>query len=251
MAQPTLTGPVHIADDVEQLYDDLGAALLGAAQQAVEQRGVFHLALSGGSTPEKFYMRLVMEPVYRALPWQKTHLWMVDERRVPFDDDRSNWKMIQETLVDHLPMRRGQKHPMQVMEDDPAGLYEKELCDVFACRPQNPRLDFVLLGMGDDCHTASLFPHSHALRVNDSLVAVNEGPHVTPPPRVTMTYALLNAARELAVMVTGEKKAAAIRRIEAACGAGGGDATEMPITGIDPIDGELTWYLDRAAAQGE
>ncbi|MEX0655118.1 MAG: 6-phosphogluconolactonase [Phycisphaeraceae bacterium] len=251
MAMPQLTGPVHVTDDVEQLYDDLGAALLGAAQRAVDERGVFHLALSGGSTPEKFYMQLVMEPVYRALPWDKTHIWIVDERRVPFDDDKSNWKMIQESLIDHVPMRPRQKHPMPVMKDDPATLYEHELCDVFNCRPENPRLDFVLLGMGDDCHTASLFPHSHALRVNDSLVAVNEGKHVTPPPRVTMTYALLNAARELAVMVTGEKKAPAIKRIAEACAAGGGDVREMPIVGIAPIDGEMTWYLDKPAAGAE
>ncbi|MFA9479387.1 6-phosphogluconolactonase [Phycisphaerales bacterium AB-hyl4] len=250
MAEPKLTGAVHVTEDVETLYDDLGKALMGAAQRAVDERGVFHLALSGGSTPERFYMHLVMEPPYRTIPWDKTHIWIVDERCVPFDDDKSNWKMIQETLADHVPMRRRNKHPMPVMDAEPAKAYEHELCEVFACKPENPRLDFVLLGMGDDCHTASLFPHSSALRVNDCMICANEGKHVVPPPRVTMTYALLNAARELAVMVTGEKKADAIKRIEAACEQGGGDPREMPIVGIDPIDGELTWYMDKAAAGG-
>lgn len=244
---PQLTGAVHVADE-DQLFADLGRALLGAAQRAVDERGVFHLALSGGSTPEQFYMRLVMDMEYRALPWDKTHLWLVDERRVPLDDEKSNWRMIRETLADQLPMRSRQKHPMPAMADDAASAYERELCDVFDCKPENPRLDFVLLGMGADCHTASLFPHSPALRRSDCLVAINEGKHVTPPPRVTMTFALLNAARELAVLVTGEKKAEAIRRISQAVRDGGGDPTDMPITGIDPIDGELTWYLDRAAA---
>ncbi len=246
-ATPQLTGPVHVAADADQLYDDLAHALLAAADRAVAERGAFHLALSGGSTPEKFYMRLVTDVRYRAIPWDRTHIWIVDERRVPEDDERSNWKMIRETLADHVPLRKRQKHPMPVMQDKPAAAYEKEMREVFELKDEIPRLDFVLLGMGDDGHTASLFPHSHALRVNDACVAVNEGHHVTPPPRVTMTYCLLNAARELAVLVTGSKKAATIRQIETECN-GRCEVLDLPILGVCPIDGELTWYLDAEAA---
>ena len=246
---PQLSGSVHVASDTDQLYDDLARAMMAAAVEAAADRGVFHVALSGGSTPEPFYMRLVTDPRFRALPWEQTHLWIVDERCVPAEDDRCNYKMIRQTLADHVPMRRRQLHPMPVMQADAAAAYEHELRKVFADHEGNPRLDFVLLGMGDDGHTASLFPHSPALREHNTLIAANDGPHVTPPPRLTMTYALLNAARDLAVLVTGEKKAAMIRQIEEqlkTCP----NPTELPITGIDPIDGDLTWYLDQAAAGG-
>ena len=253
---PTLDGEAHVAASADKLYDDLAMALLGVASDAVGQRDVFHLALSGGSTPEPFYMRLVTDPRFRALPWERTHLWVVDERRVPETDDLSNYKMISETLADHVPMRRRQRHPMPVMLDDPAGAYEQELREVFGLSGAGadgaggkpPRLDFVLLGMGEDGHTASLFPHSPALRVRDRWVAVNEGPGVTPPARVTMTYPLINAARNVAVLVTGEKKADTLRRVGRL---GGADASELPIGAVDPDSewgGFLTWYLDPQAA---
>ncbi len=231
-------------------------SLLTAAIEAVGHRGEFHLALSGGSTPEPFYMRLVTDPRYRTIPWEQTHLWIVDERRVPEDDDRYNFKMIRESLADHLPLRSRQRHPMPVLADDPAALYEAELRRVVDPNAVIPRLDFVVLGMGDDAHTASLFPHSPALAENKKLVAVNAGEHVTPPDRVTMTYPLLNAARRLAVLVTGAKKAATIQRVEEQLRATGPDPESLPITGIqpqaanpnDPAAGTLTWYLDALAA---
>ena len=238
---------VHIGKDYDALLDDLGMALLGAAARAVEERGVFHLALSGGSTPEKFYMRLCIDPRFREIPWSKTHLWVVDERRVPLDDERSNFRMMRETLIDHLPLRRRQTHPVPVDEADPADAYERELRAVFEQTEGAPPLDFVLLGMGDDAHTASLFPHSPAISEDNRLVANNDGAHVTPPARVTMTYPLLNAAREIAVLVTGSKKAPALKRVAEALNTRP-DADELPITGIDPEHGELTWYLDADAA---
>ncbi|MFP4143690.1 MAG: 6-phosphogluconolactonase [Phycisphaeraceae bacterium] len=248
---PKLSGYVQVRDDVMDLYEDLGRALAGAAEQAISDRGTCHLALSGGSTPERFYMTLVTEPMFRSLPWDQIHLWLVDERQVPLDDDRSNFRMIRESLVDHVTVPQKQKHPIPTHEPDPAAAYEHELREAFGdvgeWSGQIPRMDFVLLGMGEDCHTASLFPHSPALREHDCLVCPNKGPRVTPPPRVTMTFSMLNAARELAVLVTGEDKAQAIRRVEAQlreCP----DPVNLPITGIDPIDGEVTWYLDTAAA---
>jgi len=231
-------------------------AMLAAAVEAVGKRGEFHVALSGGSTPEPFYMRLVTDPRYRAMPWERTHLWIVDERRVPEDDPRCNYRMIRETLADHVPLRTRQRHPMPVLADDPASLYEAELRRIVDPNAKVPRLDFVLLGMGDDTHTASLFPHSPAIHEREKLVAVNAGEHVTPPDRVTMTFPLLNAARRLAVLVTGAKKAAALRRVESQLQTAGPDPVAVPITGIQPgtanvgdaLPGDLTWYLDAPAA---
>lgn len=251
MPQPKLTGPVHVFPDHDALFESLGDALLNAAREAVDARGAFHLALSGGSGPVPFFMRLMTDLRYRALPWEKTHVWQVDERRVPDDDERRNYKMLRETILDHIPTPQRHKHPMRVMEDGPDRLYEAELREVFGLADGLPRMDFVQLGMGEDCHTASLFPHSPALTVADRLVAVNAGEQVTPPDRVTMTYPLLNAARSLAVLVTGAKKAAPIRRIEKQLADAGPDPATLPITGVAPTDGAVSWYLDAAAAAAE
>jgi len=239
-----LSGFVHTRPEKEDLFDDLAGVLMRSAIDAVEQRGVFHIALSGGSTPEPFYMLLITDPRLRAIPWQQTHIWIVDERRVAADDERYNYRMICESLVDHLPMRDRQKHPMPVLIDDPATQYENDIHELV----DDQRLDFVLLGMGDDAHTASIFPNSAAVDVRDRLIVVNDGENVTPPDRVTMTYSLLNKARELAVLATGQKKTATLKAVDQQLQNGGPDPTKMPITGIDPEDGELTWYLDGAAA---
>jgi 6-phosphogluconolactonase len=166
---------------------------------------------------------------------------------VPDGDERSNVRMIREALTEHVPVRRRNVHAMAVMSDDPAGAYEAELRRVVGAASPDaaPELDFVLLGMGGDAHTASLFPGSPVIGVRDRLVAVNDGPGVTPPARVTMTYPLLNAAREVAVLVTGANKAAALRRVAEQCRRHGPDPDAMPITGID-ADG-LTWYVDEEA----
>jgi len=242
----TLNGIVHIAPFADDLYDDLATALFTAAVEAVGRRGWFHLALSGGSTPEPFYIRLVTDPRYRDLPWRQTHLWIVDERRVPEDDPRCNYRMIRETLIDHVPLRSRQCHPMPVLANDAAERYEAELRRHVGAETDVPRLDFVLLGMGDDAHTASLFPHSPALQERERLIAINKGPHVTPPDRVTMTYPLLNAARQLVALVTGAKKTATIQRVAAQLREHGPDPVALPITGIEPV--RMAWFLDAQAA---
>lgn len=249
-----LPGYVHVAPDTEQLFDDLGSALLGNAQRAVQERGVFHMALSGGGTPEPFYIRLVTDPKFRTFPWEKTHIWIVDERCVPEDHEKSNIKMIREAMTDHVPIKRSAVHPMPVLADDPAAAYEEELANAFdgLKYPAVPRIDFILLGMGGDAHTASLFPESPALKITDRWIATNDGDRVVPPPRVTMTYPLINHGREVVVLLIGAGKHATLKQIEKKLAESGPDLQELPITGIDPSphDGELIWYLDSAAANG-
>lgn len=239
-----LTGDVHVSATVDRLYDDLAGVLMTQVDQAIDQRGTFHLALSGGSTPEPFYHRLLLDPRYRLIPWDQMHVWIVDERRVPDDDAQCNFRMIRESLIDHVPVRRRQVHPMNATNDDAAARYHDEL----RTHVPDGKLDFVLLGMGGDAHTASLFPGSPALAEDKAWVAVNEGPAVTPPDRVTMTYPLLNSARQLAVLVTGGGKHEALRKVDEQLRNGGPDPQQLPITGIDPTEGELLWMLDAAAA---
>lgn len=247
---PKLSGFVHVSSTAEELLDVVANDLLAAAVKAVGERGVFHLALSGGSTPEPLYVHLVIDPRFRLFPWDKTHVWIVDERRVPITHEKSNGKMIRETLIDHVPMKARQFHPVPTESADPASEYERALLSFTGVPASSvPRLDFVLLGMGDDAHTASLFPRSPALAEQSRLVVANDGPNVTPPPRITMTFRLLNAARAAGVLVVGAKKAPTIAKIAAQLATGKSDIESLPITGISLEEGELTWYLDAEAAK--
>lgn len=258
---PPLPGSVVLRRDVEALHDALGFELLYHAHACVRAFGDFHLALSGGSTPLPFYRRLMVDPAFRDFPWKRTHLWLVDERRVPDDDERCNWTNIADLLLDHSDIPRSQAHKMRQTAPDAAEHYEDELRKALVWREKgHDRLDFVLLGMGNDAHTASLFPRSPVLAERERLVAINAGPAVTPPDRVTMTYPLINAARYVAVLVSGPSKRDTLARVSAAHVAHASSAdpapgaplpaahVEMPILGVRPLgDAILRWYLDHDA----
>lgn len=246
LTPPRLPGQVIARRDTEELHSALGADLLIHAQNCARTFGDFHLALSGGSTPLPFYERLMIDPAFRAFPWNRTHLWIVDERRVPEDDPRCNFKHIREIIGDHAGIPHEQVHPMHAHLDDADIAYERLLRETLGWRERgHDRLDFVLLGMGDDAHTASLFPHSPALRESQRLVVANAGPTVTPPDRITMTYPLINASRFIGVLVTGKAKRDTIARL--ARNNPKGNPAELPILGIAPVGGTLRWYLDAAA----
>ena len=241
---PALPGRVVVRPDEEDLHSALGAEMLIHANNCVRTFGDFHVALSGGSTPMPFYRRLMVDPAYRTFPWAETHLWIVDERCVPEDDKLSNFGQIRDYLVGHSDIPESNVHPMPVLEDDGDERYERELQAALAWREKgHDRLDFVLLGMGSDGHTASLFPQTASLAIDDRLV-VRVDVDATPRERMTMTYPLLNAARYVAVLVKGEGKRPIITRILA----GEDDIRSLPILGIRPIgDGVMTWFLDHDA----
>ncbi|MDZ4830103.1 MAG: 6-phosphogluconolactonase [Phycisphaerae bacterium] len=244
IARPPLPGEVAVARTKDALLDVLAADLVVHAQNCVRTFGDFHLALSGGSTPMPLYERLMYDPHYRSLPWSRTHLWIVDERCVPFDHEKSNFGQIKEIIVDHSGIPLEQVHPMIATRMDADELYENELREHLGWREKGQdRLDFVLLGMGDDGHTASLFPGDDALDENERLVRRCAGPRVTPPDRVTMTYPLINAARFVAVLVCGPSKAATIGRLAR----GNDDFHTLPVKGVRPLAGSLKWYLDADA----
>ncbi|MBC7772344.1 MAG: 6-phosphogluconolactonase [Pyrinomonadaceae bacterium] len=276
---PGLTGSVVVRASADELVDAIAADFLVHAINCIRTFGDFHVALSGGSTPIPFYQRLMYDPSYRAIPWQRAHLWIVDERRVPFDDDRSNFRSISEIIVDHSGIPSEQVHPIFAQAPDADTAYEALLRETLGWRePGHDRLDYVLLGMGSDGHTASLFPNSGALkeelremqlrnqqlsgaRVEGSakkgdvpkdpggrLVRINSGENVTPPDRVTMTLRLLNASRFIAVMVTGKSKREMLKKVVAAPKLVPPELIEeIPILGIRPLAGELRWYVDSEA----
>lgn len=241
---PTLLGRVVVRADRYSVYEVLGAELLACALDRVEKSGEFHLALSGGSTPFPLYEQLMTDPHYRAFPWAQTHIWIVDERRVAFDNPLSNWRQIDEIFAGHSGIPSSQMHPMMATAADAAEQYERSLRAALASRPQGEaRLDFIVLGMGDNGHTASLFPQTAVLNEQTKWVSDCDGPTVTPPPRVTMTYPLINGARHVAALVLGQNKAEMIARVAS----GSDDFHALPIKGIRPTTGQLVWYLDRPA----
>lgn len=253
-AAPALPGTVIVRPDAADVLDALAGDMLAQAAACVRQFGDFHLALSGGSTPLPLYRMLMTDPAYRSFPWKKTHLWVVDERRVPFEDERSNYHQIHGLIVEHSDIPRSQVHPILATRDDADTHYEKALREALEWREKGQdRLDCVVLGMGADGHTASLFPRSRALRdrsMPPRMVLVNSGPEVTPPDRVTMTQHLINASRFVAVLATGEGKRAMIARVAKATADGDLSIVtpdELPILSIRPKAGECRWYIDADA----
>jgi 6-phosphogluconolactonase len=241
---PPLPGSVIVAETADELIDMVAAEMVVQAKACVREFGDFELALSGGSTPQPLYERLMYDPDCRQLPWVRTNLWLVDERAVPFNDPRSNFRRINETIVDHSGIPAEQVHPIMALSDTADIEYEAKLREVLQWRQRGEdRLDFVLLGMGADGHTASLFPYHEVLGDRENLVRRVTAPGADPPQRVTMTYRLINAARVVAVLVTGPTKAEALQRVAA-----GRESREaLPITGVRPVNGELKWFLDAEA----
>jgi len=244
-----LTGRRIIIPDTDDLVDRVAAELQQTALSRASTAGAFHLALSGGSTPQALYQRLMIDPRYRAFPWKYTHLWIVDERVVPFDHDKSNYNMIREMIIEHSDIPAENVHPMPVMDDGGDQQYEADLHEALDHPAITGRLDYVLLGMGGDGHTASLFPRTAALAERDRWVVINDGETVAEPrPRMTMTYPLINAARFIGILVTGEGKYATLQHVSLAKD----DVQRFPITGVHAVheDTQLIWYLDHAAALG-
>jgi len=216
--------------------------------EAVERRGFCYFALSGGSTPRGLYLRLAADGVSGEVAWQNVHVFFGDERDVPQDHIESNFLMAQRTLLDHVPIQVSHIHPMPADAEDLAGAaasYEQLIREVVPIENGGPRFDLILLGMGMDGHTASLFPQTEAIGVTDRLVMSYFVP-VLGRSRMTFTYPLINAARNVILFVTGADKAVATARL---LGAEPPDAGDLPAAGIAPTSGRLTVILDAPAAR--
>ena len=235
--------PLHIHPTVEATLHALADYFVARAADAVAARGRFAVALSGGSSPKKLY-ELLASPAYRdQVAWPQVHFFFGDERTVPRTDPQSNYLMARTALL--APLGIADDHVFALNTDLPppeaAAAYTQEINDFFGPKPA--RFDLVLLGLGDNSHTASLFPHTEVLLATVAEVRAVFVPEVGMD-RLTFTAPLINRARAVAFLVFGADKAAAVRRVRQ----GPRNADEFPAQLIMPGAGERHWFLDEAAA---
>ena len=219
------------------------AAEFVAIAAAETPGGRFTIALAGGATPRRLYQLLASSPWVERIAWSRWHVFWGDERCVPPEHPDSNYRMAREALLDHVPLTAGQLHPMrgEAAPQEAAEGYEGELRRVF--QTPVPAFDLILLGLGEDGHTASLFPGTAALREEGRLVVANWAPQLEAH-RLTFTLPLINAARRVAFLVADAAKAQALRRVLAPA------STDQPPPAamVRPTSGVLHWFVTSQAA---
>jgi 6-phosphogluconolactonase len=240
----SLDTEIVVLPDGEAVAREAAQRFAELATSAVESRGRFSVALSGGATPGRLYQLLAQAPYRAQVPWQETYLFWGDERCVPPEDPGSNYRRAEVALIRHVPIPPD--HVCRIHgELEPAAAsraYTRTLIDFF-CGPR-PRFDLIFLGLGQDGHTASLFPGSAALQETERLaIPVEANYQGRPAHRVTLTLPAINAARQVLFLVTGSGKAEAVRAVIHDL------PSALPAQQVRPVAGKLTWLLDAAAAR--
>jgi 6-phosphogluconolactonase len=239
---------VVVLEDKEALSREAANRFVFLVNRKTQAGGVFNVALAGGSTPEMLYGLLTMLPFREEIDWTQVHLFFGDERAVPPDHADSNYRMANATLFETLALDPGNIHRMPADMPDleaAADAYEAALRAHFGLPAVDgaPRFDLILLGMGPDGHTASLFPHKPSLRERTRLVVATE-PGLKPfVPRLTLTFPVLDQAANVLFMVAGADKADTLHRVLH----GAADPDALPSQSVAPTDGTLVWLVDQAA----
>jgi len=230
----------------QELFAAAAEEVVRAANDAVAERGRFTIALSGGSTPKNLF-NLLATNARTVLPWDRMFFFFGDERHVPPTDPESNYRMADESLLSKVPVPPGNVFRIPAENPDAAAAaaaYEKTLQKFFALQPgQFPVFDLILLGMGPDGHTASLFPGTAGLQEKSRLVIAN-WVEKFKTSRITLTLPVLNAARCVTFLVSGTDKAPALHAVLDSDAPG----EQYPSKLVRPTDGKLIWLVDRAAA---
>src|SRR6266576_3502022 len=244
----TTNQEVRILADANSIAKTAAAEFLQAARESISEKGSFSVALAGGSTPKTLYGLLASDPSLQSkVPWSKIQFLFGDERHVPPDNAESNFRMTNEAMFSKAPIVPKQVHRIKAEKPDAAQAaeeYEKELRTSFKLQAgQLPRFDLVLLGMGPEGHTASLFPGTKALKEERRLVVSNwVGKLYTD--RITLTPPVLNNAAQVIFMVHGEEKAPALKAVLE----GPYEPDQLPAQIIKPQEGKVLWLLDPTAA---
>ncbi|MSP62185.1 MAG: 6-phosphogluconolactonase [Myxococcales bacterium] len=234
-------GRSWVGDDSAAVADEAARQFVDAAREAIALRGRFVVALAGGSTPKALYERLARPPLCEGVEWRRVEVLFGDERSVPPNHPDSNYGMARRALLDQVPLDAKKIHRIEGEHADADHRYAQVMHRVFS--DGAPVFDLILLGMGPDGHTASLFPHTAALRERH-LWVVKSRVDKLHTDRFTLTVPVLNAARAVIIVACGAEKAPALRAIAAHP-----DEGEVhPVLLVQPHPGTLTWLLDRAAA---
>ena len=235
---------IQIVEDTIALAHEAADRFVAASEEAIDNRGQFTVALSGGSTPQETYLRLADPTLATKVSWRNVHLFWGDERCVPPDHPDSNYRMARKTMIQKVPIPQANVHRIQG-ELDPdlaAEAYVEELRSLFGSN-ERPRFDLIYLGLGQDGHIASLFPGSHALRETERwALAVFSEAHQSW--RVTLTPPVLNSARQLSFLVSGKSKADRLQEVLE----GEPQSEPLPAQLVQPLNGQVTWLVDQAAA---
>jgi 6-phosphogluconolactonase len=242
----TAAPDVRVVADAAAVHAEVAAFVAARAGEAIAARGRFLLALTGGTTPRGAYALLAGDPRFRdAFDWGAVEIFFGDERCVPPDHPESNYGMARDALLAKVPIPASRVHRMlgEVEPGEAAARYEAELRAIVPGTPV-PRLDLVLLGIGEDGHVASLFPGTQAFDERERLVAANFVPRLASW-RITFSFPVLEAARAVLFLADGARKAAAVR---AALARDGAPDERLPARLATPADGTVTWIVDRAAA---
>lgn len=234
---------LNIFPTSEALAQGAAEAIADILMEAIRDHGRAMVSLAGGSTPRKVYARIGSDPMRSDIPWEKVHLFWGDERCVMPNNPESNYRMVADSLLKHISIPQKNVHRVRAEENpvDAARQYEEEILGAFGTDDGFPRFDLVILGLGEDGHTASLFPGTPALDEKEKLVTdvfVDRSKGF----RITMTLPLLNNARHVIVLVSGRGKATILAHVLRK------DEHEYPILRIRPVSGDLRWLVDADAA---
>jgi 6-phosphogluconolactonase len=235
---------IEIFDTIEDINTKAATIFVSAAKSAIDQKGKFTAVLTGGSSPAGMYKLLATADYKEKIDWSKVYIFWGDERWVSLDDDRSNAKMSYDTFLSHVPIPESNIFPMyapDVLPEDYAVFYEKSIRNIVG---SEGKFDLILLGMGDDGHTASLFPGEAVLQENKKWVAAYylESQKMY---RITLTAPVINNAKKIVVIAFGEKKAHALNEVLN----GIENTNTYPMQLIKPVSGELLFLVDKSATK--
>ncbi len=238
-----MDGDIHIHPEIEEVYRDAAERIALLATRSIAERGAFHFALAGGATPASTYKVLGSPPLRDEVDWSRVHVYFGDERCVPPDHRDSNFRMAQKALLSRVPIPESQQHRIhgELEPEEAVRRYSETLRRELPLEGTIPVFDLVMLGTGPDGHIASLFPATDILKRRKPVAAVYV-PKLEAW-RVSLTFPVLNAARHVILLVTGQKKADVIRHVVKHR-----YSNPLPLEMLRPR-GQLEWFLDRTAAR--
>ncbi len=236
---------IKILPDEETLIRQSADEVTGLINQTLAEKDICTFVLSGGSTPKALYSKLASAPYRKTVRWEKVHLFWGDERCVPPDHQDSNYRMVKESLLDHIDLPPENIHRIsgEKPPDVAAQEYEQEVRKYVSGACGIPRFDITLSGIGDDGHTASLFPGTPVLKEQKKLVASVYVPGLKSW-RITLTFPVINNSKVILFLVKGSSKA----RIMSQVLNGNSSGNRYPVQKINPTDGKKIWFLDKKAA---